>query len=188
MLYGEKVLLRPITEFDLERLLEFANDVEITLAGGGDPPTPKDEEEIRETFLGARDGLGAKKVDFAIVADGECVGSCGLYEIHDSNRTCELGISIGDKGYWDKGYGTQAVDLLLDYAFRFRNFRRVWLEVHAANHRAIKCYARCGFTDEGRRRKHAWLAGEYVDLVMMGLLREEWKKDNEDTDPGDQRS
>lgn len=174
MLYGERVLLRPITEADLGNLLEFANDVEVVLAVG-DIPTPKGIEEIRETFLGALDGLGSSKVDFAIVADGECIGSCGLYEILDTNRTCKLGISIGDRGYWDKGYGTEAINLVLDYAFRHRNLRRVWLEVHSKNSRALKCYARCGFTEEGRLRQHAWISGEYADFVVMGLLEDEWE-------------
>ena len=57
--------------------------------------------------------------------------------------------------------------LLLDYAFRIRNLRRVWLEVHAANERAIRAYKACGFVEEGRMRGHVWLAGRYVDNVIM---------------------
>ena len=81
--------------------------------------------------------------------------------------------SIGDKDYWGRGYGREAVSLLLDYAFRVRNLRRVWLEVHAANERAIRAYKACGFVEEGRMREHVWLAGRYVDNVIMGVLREE---------------
>ena len=66
--------------------------------------------------------------------------------------------------------------LLLDYAFRIRNFRRVWLEVHAANERAIRSYKACGFVEEGRMRGHVWLAGRYVDKVIMGVMREEWRE------------
>lgn len=129
MLSGEKVTLRPVTDYDLERFLEFSTDVEVELAGGGEPPGPKTLEQIRTLFTGEKDGLGNSKVNFSIVADGECIGNCGLFEINEVNRTCELGILIGDRGYWGKGYGRDAVRLLLDYAFRLRNFRRVWLEV-----------------------------------------------------------
>ena len=65
--------------------------------------------------------------------------------------------------------------LLLDYAFRIRNFRRVWLETHATNERAIRAYKACGFIEEGRMREHIWLAGRFVDNVIMGVLREEWQ-------------
>lgn len=123
--------------------------------------------------MGERDGLGSTKMDFVIVADGECIGNCGLYVIDTTNRTCELGISIGDKGYWGKGYRGEAVRVLLDYAFRLRNFRRVWLEVHAENERAIKCYGSCGFSEEGRLREHVWLDGLYAGAVMVGILRGE---------------
>lgn len=175
MLYGSRVLLRPVADFDLDRLLEFANDLEVSVAAGDEPPAPKGPEEVRANPMGERDGLGGRKVDFAIVADGECIGHCGLYDLDPANRSCALGISIGDKGYWGKGYGGEAVNVLLDYAFRIRNFRRVWLEVHAANRRAIRCYAACGFTEEGRLREHVWVSGGYVDVVVMGLLRDEWR-------------
>lgn len=176
MLSGERVLLRPITDYDLERFLEFANDIEVELAGGGDPPKPKSLGEVRSFFLGEQDGLGQSRTNFAIVADGECIGNCGLFEINATNRTGEVGISIGDRGYWDKGYGRESISVLLDYAFRLRNFRRLWLEVHSRNERAIKCYRACGFVEEGRLREHAWLDGRYVDLVLMGLLRREWTR------------
>ena len=53
--------------------------------------------------------------------------------------------------------------------------RRVWLETHAANERAIRSYKACGFVEEGRMREHIWLAGRFVDNIIMGVLREEWQ-------------
>ena len=91
-------------------------------------------------------------------------------------RHCELGISIGDKDYWGRGSGRGAVSLLLDYAFRLRNLRRVWLEDHASNERAIRAYRSCGFVEEGRMREHIWLDGRYLDNVLMGILRDEWRR------------
>ena len=67
--------------------------------------------------------------------------------------------------------------LLLDYAFRLRNLRRVWLEVYADNERGIRAYKSCDFVEEGRMREHVWLEGRYVDNVIMGILREEWRTD-----------
>lgn len=171
MLHGEKVTLRAVTRDDFPRFLGFFNDVEVELAGGGDPPTPKTLEEVEKFFEG--DG---SKTQFAVVEAEEkrLIGFCGLFGIDETSRRCELGVFIGDKEYWGRGYGRDAVGLLLDYAFRLRNFRRVWLEVHSENERAMRAYKACGFVEEGRLREHAWLDGRYVDMVLMGVLREEW--------------
>lgn len=175
MLFGEKVTLRPVTRDDLPRFLAFFNDVEVELAGGGDPPTPQTVEQVRKFFEVDADRPDPFKTNFAIEAEGKLIGSCGLFEIDETARNCELGIGIGDKEYWGRGYGRDAVKVLLDYAFRLRNFRRVWLEVHAGNERAIRAYKARGFVEEGRLREHAWLDGRYVDMMLMGVLRDEWE-------------
>ncbi|CAN5672716.1 MAG: GNAT family N-acetyltransferase [Rubrobacteraceae bacterium] len=176
MLLGEKVALRPIFRDDLPRFLSFFNDIEVELAGGGDPPTPKTLKEVEKFFDVDADKPDPSKTNFAIEADGKLVGFCGLFEIDETSRTCELGIFIGDKEFWGHGYGRDAVRLLLDYAFRLRNFRRMWLEVHSENERGIRAYKSCGFIEEGRLREHTWLDGRYVDMVLMGVLRDEWRR------------
>ncbi|MEZ4572168.1 MAG: GNAT family protein [Thermomicrobiales bacterium] len=105
--------------------------------------------------------------------DGTFIGQCGLHNFNETSRTAELGIGIGDKDYWGRGYGREAVNLLVEYAFRYRNFRRVWLWVHADNERAIRAYLACGFVEEGRLREHMYSNGRYVDAVYMGILRAE---------------
>jgi RimJ/RimL family protein N-acetyltransferase len=175
MLKGEKVILRSINRADLPRLCEFNNDLEVELAGGGDPPIPQslarlEAEFEQEAAKGGRDGAR-----FAIEANEKIIGQCALFNFNETARTCELGIAIGDKDYWGHGYGRDAIRLLLDYAFRYRNIRRVWLSVQGNNERAIRAYQACGFVEEGRLRVHVWSDGRYVDLVYMGLLREEWQ-------------
>jgi RimJ/RimL family protein N-acetyltransferase len=98
-----------------------------------------------------------------------------LFQFDAVAQSCALGITIGDKGYWGRGYGTDAIRLLLDYAFRLRNIRRIYLTVNSTNERAIGAYRRCGFVEEGRLRQHVWSAGQYIDLVNMGILRGEWE-------------
>ena len=168
--------LRAITRGDLPRLREFRNDLEVELAGGGDPPAPVPLERLQKDFDKEISDPPRDKVEFAIKADGECIGSCGLFNVDESSRQAELGIVIGDKEYWGSGYGREVVSLLLNYAFRLRNLRRVWLEVHLENKRAIRAYRSCGFVEEGRMREHIWLAGRYVDNVLMGVLRREWRE------------
>lgn len=174
MLRGEKVTLRGATREDLPRIWQFQNDLAVELAGGGDPPEPQSLERLCAEFDRAAANGGRDGADFAIEADGKLIGRCGLMAIDATHRTAMLGIGIGDRAYWGRGYGREAVRLLVDYAFRYRNLRRVWLWVHADNERAIRAYLACGFREEGRLREHVWSNGRYVDAVHMGVLRDEW--------------
>ena len=90
------------------------------------------------------------------------------------NGNLELGIMIGDRDYWGRGYGREVVRLLLEYGFHYLGARRIALTTHAKNERAIRSYLACGFIEEGRPRKAVWIEGEYIDLVNMSILREEW--------------
>ncbi len=176
MLQGQKVILRAMKREDLVRQCAFNNDLEIELAGGGDPPEPQTLARLEAQFdeslrHGERDGM-----NFAIEADGQYIGSCGFFNLDQVAHTCELGIGIGDKQYWGQGYGRDAIRVLLDYAFRLRNFHKVCLRVNGNNERGIRAYRACGFVEEGRLRQHVWNDGKYEDLVHMGILREEWQK------------
>lgn len=175
MLKSERIILRSIKRDDLPRLCDFNNDIAVELAGGGDPPIPQSLARLEAEYdqnagRGGRDGAS-----FAIEADGKFIGQCALFNFDDTAHTCELGIAIGDKAYWGQGYGRETLTLLLNYAFRLRNFRKVHLRVHGRNERAIKAYKSCGFVEEGRLRAHVWSDGSYDDLIHMGILRQEWE-------------
>lgn len=176
MLYGDRVTLRPMRRDDLERQWRFNNDVEFELLGGGDPPYPQSFERLQAEFDEQVSKGGRNGPDFAIEAEGTYIGSCGLFNLDDVAGTAELGIGIGDPAYRGKGYGREALDLLLDYGFRLRNLRRIWLRVNGDNERAIRTYRAAGFAEEGRQRGHVWSNGRYIDLVYMGVLRDEWKR------------
>jgi RimJ/RimL family protein N-acetyltransferase len=175
MLQGKNVLLRALTREDLVRLCEFNNDLEVELAGGGDPPMPQSLERLQADFDRETAKGGRSDATFAIDVGGQFIGTCGLFNVNPTARTCELGIGIGDKAYWGQGYGREAVGLLVDYAFRHRNLRKVWLWVHASNERAVHAYLAAGFVEEGRLRQHVWSNGDYDDVVYMGVLRDEWE-------------
>jgi RimJ/RimL family protein N-acetyltransferase len=85
-----------------------------------------------------------------------------------------LGIGLGDRAYWGKGYGTDAVRVVLRYAFTELNLRRVTLGVFAYNGRAIRSYEKAGFKVEGRLRQYIARDGQRNDMIVMGVLREEW--------------
>jgi RimJ/RimL family protein N-acetyltransferase len=174
MITGSRVTLRAIRSEDYPRLTTFANDVEYELLGGGDPPRPRTLAMVTEFY----DNLVKEKsgVTFAIEADGLFIGHCGLFNVNQRSGTAEIGIGIGDRAYWSKGYGREALTLLADFGFRMHNLRKLWLETSGSNERAIRSYRAVGFVEEGRQREHAWSGGRYQDLVLMGLFRAEFEQ------------
>jgi RimJ/RimL family protein N-acetyltransferase len=168
MIQGERVLLRAIQPEDYPRLTVFKNDIEFELLTGGDPPRPRTLASVTEFF----DTMEKEKsgVNFAIVVEGVFIGDCGLFHLNQRAGTAELGIGIGDPDYRGKGYGREAVRLLVDYGFRLLNLRKIWLETEADNERAIRSYRAVGFVVEGRQRAHVWSNGRYVDVVLMALF------------------
>lgn len=158
---------------DLKRLWTFNNDIAVELAGGGDPPMPQSLERLLAEFDSQASRGGRNGAGFAIEADDQCIGQCALFNFDSVARTAELGITIGDPAYWGKGYGREAIQLLLTYGFRHHNLNKVHLRVHARNERAVRAYAACGFVEEGRMRQQVWSDGAYDDLICMGVLHNE---------------
>jgi RimJ/RimL family protein N-acetyltransferase len=91
------------------------------------------------------------------------------------DRKAGLGIIIGEKEYWSKGYGSDAIVTLLRFAFHEMNLHRVQLSVHDGNDRAKACYRKCGFVEEGRLRQDRFARGRYIDTLIMGVLRDEFR-------------
>ena len=86
-----------------------------------------------------------------------------------------VGIGVGEPEYWGKGYGTDAMRILLRYAFAGLNLHRVNLNVFGYNERAFRSYLKCGFQEEGRQRQWLDRGGQRWDLIYMGILKEEWE-------------
>ncbi|HEY0168484.1 MAG TPA: GNAT family protein [Jatrophihabitans sp.] len=172
MLFGKLVTLRALTDADLPRLTEFKNDVEVELFGGGDPPRPRSFEVVRAAY--EEEAKDKERQNFAIEADGVFIGECGLHNVNRRDGTAEVGIGIGDRAYWGRGYGREALTLLVDYGFRMQNLRKIWLETHGGNERAIRSYRAVGFVEEGRQREQVWSGGRYEDTVLMGLFRSDF--------------
>ncbi len=89
-----------------------------------------------------------------------------------------VGIGIGKREDWGKGYGTDAMKVILRYAFQELNMRRVSLNTFEYNPRAIRSYEKAGFVHEGRIREYLCREGRRWDLIFMGILREEWLAQN----------
>jgi RimJ/RimL family protein N-acetyltransferase len=173
MIRGTKTLLRALEEEDLPRCVRWFNDPEVRRLLNMRYPLSMTEEERWWASRLEREGTG--DVIFAIEAeDGKHIGNLGLHNVDHENRRAMLGIAIGEKGYWGRGYGTDAIGATLGWAFGYLNLNRVYLTVYATNQRAIRCYEKCGFQHEGIQRQAQYIDGEYVDEWMMGILRDEF--------------
>ena len=102
------------------------------------------------------------------------IGNVGLHNIDHINKHAELGIVIGEKDYWDKGYGARAIILMLKYAFYILNLNMVYLRVVAFNRRAIKCYEKVGFRHVGRIRQFILRGERYYDLIIMDIIKRDF--------------
>ena len=101
---------------------------------------------------------------------GKHIGNCTYYGIDNEKGQAELGIMIGDRDYWDQGYGTEAVSALLEYVFGKTKLNRLYLKTHVTNKRAQKCFSRCGFTHYGHLEKDGY------NFILMEMKREDWAK------------
>lgn len=173
MLKGERTILRPMRRDYLDRLLEFHNDVELQLLSGEAIPLPLTPEHLAQRFEHLYTGQSPQPSWFAIeVQGGKIIGHCMLRNIDEAARTAELRITIGDRDYLGRKYGRDVVRLLVKYAFRLRNLRKIWLAVPASNERARRCFIASGFTIEGIQRAHTWVDGRYDDRILMATFRE----------------
>jgi RimJ/RimL family protein N-acetyltransferase len=109
-----------------------------------------------------------------LLEDRRLIGFAALYGIEWNNGTGTLSIGIGNSLDRGKGYGTEGLHLLLQYAFLELNLHRVGLDVISYNEPAISSYIRAGFSEEGRLREAIYREGKRYDRLYMGLLKEEW--------------
>ncbi len=107
--------------------------------------------------------------------EGKPLGVIALVSIDAAHGRAELGISIGEKAYWGRGYGTDAIRVLLGHAFGALNLRRVTLITDADNERGIRSYEKCGFVHEGLLRAHRLRYGRPIDMLAMAVIAGEAK-------------
>ncbi len=176
MIYGKDVRLRAIEREDIDRFVRWFNDPEVRrYLLMYEPMSRAKEERWFEERLSRKDDLL-----FALeVREGDRwvhIGNMGLHRIDWKNRVATLGIVIGEKEYWGKGYGTEAVKTMLRYAFHELGLNRVELETYSFNPRAQRCYQKAGFVREGIRRQALYRDGEFHDVITMGILRSEFEE------------
>jgi RimJ/RimL family protein N-acetyltransferase len=172
MIRGEKVVLRALEATDAERCHAWINDPEVTQFLHMRYPVSLMAEE--KWVSQERDPL--KELELAIeIAQGVHIGNCALRGAGAVDRSAELGIVIGEKQCWGRGYGTDAMLTLCAFGFNEMNLHRIHLSVYEFNPRAIACYEKCGFQHEARLRQAFFRKGAYHDILVMGILEDEFR-------------
>ena len=170
MLSGERVVLRPMRPADVEPLWRMRLDPLVWAQTTEQPLLPQTLEEYRTRYEAPSKNDDAQ---FAVEVDGVLSGRGALFSVDPLARHGEVGLALLPEAR-GRGLGRDVLRVLLGYAFRSRNLRRVHLQTLASNTAALAAYRAVGFVEEGRLREHAWVEGAYEDIVLMGVLQSEW--------------
>ena len=170
-LIGNKCYLSPIDENDAEKFTEWLNDLEVTQYLSQMYPriiNVQNEKGFLEKL--------AKEQNYSIIdiKTDELLGNCGFIQINHIHQTGEVGIFIGNKKYWNNGYGTEALILLLDYGFKALNLHNISLCVVSFNSRAIRVYEKIGFKIIGKHREVILQGNKRHDRIHMDILYNEF--------------
>lgn len=178
LFYGERIYLCARRPEDARIMAKWTLDSEYMREVDSDYMRPKSEEDIIEDYK--QYGTGTNTVDFRIrtLQGDQLIGFISIHSIEWNNQAGILSIGIGEPDFRSKGYGTEAIRLMLKYAFHELNLERVGLDVIASNLRAIHVYEKCGFVKEGTLRRAVSRDGKRIDCLVMGILKSEWLDKN----------
>ena len=165
-LIGERIYLSPINLDDTEIYTKWLNDFEVCKGLGNFRMMISLDNERK--FL---EQLSTDGHNYAIILnnDDTLIGNVGIIEIDNINRTATVGLFIGEHENRGKGYGSEALRLILDFGFKTLNLHNIMLHVHSDNEQGIACYEKVGFKEFGRRHEARFIDGEYIDLVNMEI-------------------
>jgi RimJ/RimL family protein N-acetyltransferase len=174
-LYGERIVLREYRKEDLEPIRKWVNDPAV-VDNLSDiflfPNTLNNTEQFLNSML-----EGKKEENGFVIAERQSevyIGQIDLIKVDWKNRYARLGIVIGVAEKRGQGYGAEAIRLIQSFVFERLNLNKLELDVHDYNQPAIRCYQKCGFKEEGRLRQIFYINGRYTDMIIMGILKEEY--------------
>lgn len=169
--HGSLVRLAAPRSEDIEVMAAWGENAEYLRNVDTDIAFIKTKEEFADEGKSRSNGAYFR---LRTLEEDKLVGFVVIHSIEWNNRAGKLAIGIGETEHRSKGYGTDALALILRYAFHELNLDRVELNVISYNTRAIRAYERAGFVHEGRLRSAVYRDGKRYDLLVMGILREEW--------------
>jgi len=175
-LIGDRIYLRRVEKNDLEgNYYQWLNDQEVTrwMQNGIFPNSAESMLEYHQYMVGSRTDMNLAIV---LKEDDRHIGNISLGALNQMFRSAEIGILIGEKDTWGRGYGSEAIALLAGHAFQRMNLNRLGAGAVAENIGCIRAFEKAGFVREGISRQAYFCEGEYRDCVHVGLLRCDWNK------------
>jgi RimJ/RimL family protein N-acetyltransferase len=175
LIEGKRVRLRALDKQDLPFFVKWLNDPQVTEFLTLYQPLSLTQEEnwFQHVLSGPSDEIPLG-IEALIDGTWHLIGNISFHKVNWVDRSAEVGIFIGNKDCWNKGFGREAMMLMVSHAFDHLNLNRVFLRVLANNLRGIASYNHAGFIEEGRLRQAAFKNGQYVDVMIMSVLRDEW--------------
>lgn len=177
---GDRIWLRAAEKEDITLFLRWINDEEVAENLLLITPISRYEEE---NWYGSM--MERPPYEHVLVIEVKAsktqekntpIGNCQFLDIDWRNRSSEIGIMIGEKSYWNQGYGTETMRLILKHGFNTLNLHRIWLRVFEQNKRGIRAYEKAGFKYEGKYRQAEYKHGEFQDVHLMSILKDEWQE------------
>lgn len=170
MLKGQKVNLRSVELNDIPLIVEWKNDREISHLTGSYTPTT----ELKEEALYQMEQETNTTYKFIIEEDDEEIGYCGITGIDWRSRRGEIFIRIALREKWQQGFGFEASNLLINFAFTDLNLHKLFLTCFTDNLNALNLYSKLNFETEGELKQHHYCNGKFKDMLIMSLLKDDW--------------
>jgi RimJ/RimL family protein N-acetyltransferase len=176
MYTGEKVRIRAYKREDMVLAQQYLNDAETKRFLMPGVPYQFTLEEENKWFENISSHSDTYSFAVETIEESKYIGGCGVNMLDWKNSVATVGIFIGDKNYLGKGYGTDAMKVLLKFIFEQMNINKVKLFVYSFNERAVKSYEKCGFVREGVLKQEIFRDGKYNDEYIMAILKDEYFK------------
>jgi len=170
MISGSKIILRKKRLADAQNDYQWQTDHELAQLDAV-PPITLTLEKYLSAYASELRYSSPTRHSFAVeTLDGDHIGNCVYYDVNEGKGEAELGIMIGNRNYWDKGYGTDVVTTLVNHVFRQTNLSRIYLKTLDSNIRAQKCFRKCNLTPYGH------LVRDGFSFVLMETHRKQWQE------------
>lgn len=174
MLRGELVWLRPIEPADIVADSALSGDAEIGHFLGAKSPWSRASAERFSTELLSQVGQTGYPYAICLLGEERSIGTVFLRDVDKVNGSGVVGIFLGDRRYLGKGFGTDALNALVDFGFGELRLERIALEVFDYNARAIRSYVKAGFQTDAILRRARFHRGAHHDVHLMSILRDDW--------------
>lgn len=167
---GNKVVLRSKEPDDAKNDYNWQIDIELSALDAMTPNTMSFREFYRE-YIDSLKHPHPNRITFAVdTHEGKHIGNCVYYNIDEVNNETEIGIMIGNRDYWSKGYGADIISTLIDYIFRHLKFDRIYLKTLVTNLRAQRCFEKCGLVPCGYRELEGY------KFLLMDMSYSKWQE------------